>query len=65
MTFRKRTSQRVYAQTFVPCAPELAYCSDCQQNRLQGHCPRQKALRHGGKDFAKSAKIMVKKNIEH
>lgn len=42
---RKRSvpaaSARKHASGFVPCAPELAYCTDCQTNRSNQQCPRQ------------------------
>ncbi len=43
---RQRTEQ---TQVFVPCAPELAYCTDCGKNRSTGQCPRIISFHNGGR----------------
>lgn len=60
---RRKTIKR--SGRFVPCAPELAYCSDCNQNRQLGHCPRQHQPRSGGKDIAEQNTGTAKKKVEH
>lgn len=40
---------------FVPCAPELAYCSDCRQNRQNGQCPRAGKTQRPESDHGKHA----------
>ncbi len=48
MNSKRFSVPRTPSRAFAPCAPELAYCTDCQESRRQQTCPRLRALRKEG-----------------
>jgi hypothetical protein len=57
-----RTARRAGAkdpQGFVPCSPDLRYCSDCGENRRSGSCPRL-----GRKGSERHAPTLVQRRLD-